>query len=198
MDNAQLINQTSGDTEYYTDPKIIAAATIVLGSIDLDPASSKAANKIVDASRFFTKADEPLKRSWDGTVWMNHPFHGGWKACTYDCQRETCRKRGFHIHEDIPSNADWINKYVNQYRAGNIVEALNITYAATSETWFQPLLKFPQCFLWPRTNYYLPNGEIKKGVTKGSVITYLGDHVAHFAHIFKSFGTIKIKYEQTR
>lgn len=45
----QHINQTSGDVEYYTPLAIIAAAHLVLGTIDLDRASSATANKRVKA-----------------------------------------------------------------------------------------------------------------------------------------------------
>lgn len=41
---AQLINQTSGNTEYYTPIDIVDAARYVMGWIDLDPASSALAN----------------------------------------------------------------------------------------------------------------------------------------------------------
>lgn len=44
MNSAQLINQDSGDVEYYTPAQIVEAARVVLGGIDLDPASSEAVN----------------------------------------------------------------------------------------------------------------------------------------------------------
>ena len=45
---ATLINQTSGKVEYYTPADIVEAARRVMGSIDLDPASSPAANETVN------------------------------------------------------------------------------------------------------------------------------------------------------
>ena len=162
----QHINQTSGDVEYYTPPAIIEAAYLVLGTIDLDPASSEAANERVKAIRIFTDADDGLSQEWIGKVWMNHPF--GKKQ-----------------------NSKWIAKLEEEYRAGRVTEACCITYACTSEKWFQPLLQRPQCFLCPRTNYLLPNGSVKKGVTKGSVVTYFGENVAGFAEAFASLGVVK-------
>ena len=47
----QQINQTSGDVEYYTPPAIIEAARLVMGTIDLDPASSETANERVRAGQ---------------------------------------------------------------------------------------------------------------------------------------------------
>ena len=161
------INQTSGDVEYYTPPAIIAAATLVLGTIDLDPASSETANERVQAVRIFTEADDGLNREWAGKVWMNHPFG---KA----------------------QNPKWIKKLEEEFESGRVTEACCITYACTSEKWFQPLLQRPQCFLSPRTNYYLPDGSLKKGVTKGSVVTYFGENVSRFREAFASLGVVKI------
>lgn len=197
--NATLINQTSGEVEFGTDPRIINAARTVMGGIELDPASSEYWNSTVKANRFFTKADNGLELPWYQTdktqtrVWMNHPFHGGWRACDENCKRKSCVKRGHHIYENIPSNADWVNKLINEYDLGRVSQACCITFASTSEAWFQPLAHFPQCYLSPRTNYYKADGTLLEGVTKGSVVTYLGRNIYRFASTFKVFGVCKGK-----
>jgi hypothetical protein len=150
MNNAQLINQDSGDFEYYTPAEIILAARALMGGIDLDPASSEIANETIGATQIFTIADDGLSRSWHGRVWMNHPF-------------------------SRTGNKLWVNKLVAEWEAGRVQQACCITYAATSEAWFRPLMAFPQCFLSPRTNYRRPDGKIARGVSKGSVVTYLPD-----------------------
>jgi len=53
MNNATLINQDSGKTEYGTPADIIWRARNTLGGIDLDPASSEFFNYNVGAVRFF-------------------------------------------------------------------------------------------------------------------------------------------------
>lgn len=166
MNNAQLINQDSGDTEYYTPLEIISAARLVMGSIDLDPFSSGAANERVRAKWYFDESTDGLSQDWSGNVWMNHPF-----------SREYNRK--------------CIEKLFNEYEAGNVGQACCITFAATSEQWFMPLHRFPQCYLVPRTNYYLPNGERKTGVTKGSVVTYMGHRREQFRQEFIKHGMVK-------
>lgn len=195
MTDHQLINQTSGETEYYTPEEIIDAARRVMGGIELDPASSQGANQVVRAERIFTSADDGLSQPWVAkSCWMNHPFHRGWTACKTDCQRKSCAKRGHHIYHDIPSNTDWITKLCMSIGWEKVHQACNITFAATSEKWFQPLLQRPQCFLFPRTNYRKPDGTIVKGITKGSVVTYFGININRFAAEFERFGQVKISY----
>jgi len=167
MKNYQNINADSGSDEYFTPIEIIEAARRVMGEIDLDPASSSEANKRINTLWFFDKHNDGLKAEWRGRVWMNHPF--GKKT-----------------------NRQWIQKLVSEFNSGRVTEAVCITFAATSERWFQPLIVFPQCFLCPRTNYFLPDGTIKRGVTKGSVVTYLGPNVDRFAKEFQEMGVVKI------
>jgi hypothetical protein len=80
---------------------------------------------------------------------------------------------------------------ISEFEKGNIKQACCITFAATSEAWFRPLLAYPQCFIHGRTNYYLPDGTKKKDVTKGSVVTYLGDNTERFKEVFSKIGTVK-------
>lgn len=169
MNAAQLINATTGNFEWYTPTTIVEAARLAMGSIDLDPASSSKANERVRATCYWGPNHDVMDCQWHGNVWMNHPF-----------SRE--------------HNAKWIGKLVAEAELGHIDQACCITFAATSEKWFRPLLCYPQCFLYPRTNYLLPDGTIKRGVTKGSVVTYLGPNVQDFAAAFAKLGSVKIAY----
>ena len=165
INNATLINQTSGNFEYYTPSEIVEAARRVMGSIDLDPASSAIANQIVRARHYYTIEDDGLKQRWFGNVWMNHPFSRA-------------------------NNPKWIDKLRIEYEIGDVGQSCSICFAATSESWFQPLYDYPLCFLSPRTNYFLPDGTLKEDVTKGSVVAYLGTNILGFIHEFQPFGSV--------
>lgn len=198
MDNHQHVNQSSGIVEYYTDPRLPAAAREVMGGIDLDPASCVLANAFgVFADQIYTRENDGLAQKWGGNVWLNHPFHRGEIPCPEDrskCVKQICIKptgrdkngppRG-HIDERIPSNKDWIKKAVSEYRGGNARAIILICFASTSEGWFRPLLNFPLCFLTPRTNYYRPDGSLAGDVSKGSVIAYMGTDPTRFKRIFE-------------
>jgi hypothetical protein len=173
MNSAQLINQTSGNCEYRTPQNIVEAARRAMGGISLDPASSYAFNQHIKAEAFFGLQKngtfiDGLKEEWHGRIWLNHPFGRG-------------------------GNQRWIEKLFEEFDANRVEAACCITYACTSENWFQCLLGWPQCFLAPRTNYLLPDGTVKRGVTKGSVVTYLGDQTKAFAMAFAGLGTIKVQ-----
>ncbi len=184
--------------EYYTPQEIIEAARIVLGQIDLDPASSDQANLRVRANKYYTAADDGLTREWNGRVWMNHPFGRSERACGQHCKKKTCKKRGHCLTEDKPGNKEWITKLESEFAAGRCVEACCITFAATSEEWYLPLLLRPQAYLRGRTGYLLPTGETLEGCTKGSVVTYYGQNVERFAAAFGALAVVKTVYAPNR
>jgi len=160
--SATLINQSSGNVEWYTPFEIVNAARLAMGGIDLDPASCAVANETVKATTIFTRDDDGLSRDWHGNVWMNHPFGR--------------------------DNGKWMAKLIAEYRAGRIGQACCITFASTSEKWFKPLLDYPQCYLHGRTRY-IGGGD---SPPKGSVVTYMGPNLASFWRAFSPLGTVKI------
>jgi ParB family chromosome partitioning protein len=203
-DNAQLINQDSNDTERYTDPAIMERVRKFFGEIELDPASSRIANKVVQAKRIITKKGDGLSKPWKAkTVWLNHPFQKGEKKChPINCKKKACndptsvKYRGHCITEDIPSNLEWMEKLISEYEKGNFEESLNITFVNSSETWCQLLLKRGvQCFIDKRIEYYSPTGKKSGGVTKGSMITYIGKRENEFAELFSEIGEVKFSYK---
>jgi hypothetical protein len=195
MDEHQLINQDSGNVEYFTPSAIVEAARRVMGSIELDPASCAKANETIRAERFYDEAMDGYNQPWVAqTLWLNHPFGREEQVCDNDCKKKTCAKRGHHVEKYKPGNKQWVDKLEASYRDGLVGEACCICFASTSEGWFRPLLFRPQCFLSPRTNYVGPDGKIVQGVSKGSVVTYFGTNVAAFAREFAALGVVKIPY----
>lgn len=172
--NARLINQTSGKQNWWTPVEIIEAARRAMKGITLDPASSAGANKRVRAICYFTPLDSALECPWHGNIFMNHPFG----------RRE---------------NPLWINKLISEFERGNVSQACCITFAATSETWFQPLYNYPLCFLSPRTEYFDPaTGTTARGVPKGSVVAALGIDPDRFSDAFCDMGRVLVAHKQIR
>ncbi len=173
MNQAQMIHQNSGVTEYHTPLDIVDVARALLGgTIDLDPASNPLANASIRAATIYTRFDDGLSKNWVGRVFMNHPFSSPERACKPNCRKIVCKRRGYCTDVDLPGNADWISKLVGSYEFGDVTSACCICFAATSEQWFAPLMRYPQMYFTGRVNYYLANGDLTEGVPKGSVLTY--------------------------
>jgi len=69
-----LVTKHRGEMEWYTPEEHIERVRKVLGTIDLDPASTKLAQKIVKAGKFYTEADDGLTQAWFGNVFLNPPY----------------------------------------------------------------------------------------------------------------------------
>ena len=62
---AKHLSADSAD-ERYSPPWLLEAVRLVMGSIDLDPASTEAANRTVQAARIFTREENGLAEPWGG------------------------------------------------------------------------------------------------------------------------------------
>lgn len=63
----------SGSGERYTPAHVAEGARAVMGGIDLDPASCARANEIVKATKYYTRAENGLRRPMSGRVILNAP-----------------------------------------------------------------------------------------------------------------------------
>lgn len=59
--------------DWHSPAEIVEAAWRVMGEIDLDPASSEVANRIIKAKRFYTVKEEALSQPWGSRVWLSPP-----------------------------------------------------------------------------------------------------------------------------
>ncbi len=160
------VANNSGDNEWYTPPEFIEAARLVMGSIDLDPASSEVANRTVGAERIYTAADDGLKLVWEGRVWMNPPYEKG-----------------------------LIDRFAEKLRAevaaGNVKEAVILVNNATDTRWFATLCEVASmiCFPTGRIRFHKPDGE-RGAPLQGQAVIYIGGHHEGFARAFASFGMV--------
>jgi phage N-6-adenine-methyltransferase len=150
---------------WYTPPCYIESARLVLGQIDLDPASSPEANETILAETFFTEETDGLLQDWFGKVWLNPPY--GRIA------------------------AEFTLKLVTEYESGHIDEAILLINSNTTDTnWFQPLWAYTLCFTDHRINFHSPQNTEAKGSTHGSLFVYFGENTSRFCKEFKQYGAV--------
>ena len=167
------IHVSDDSYEWYTPREYIHAARIVMGSIDLDPASCADANQTVEASEYYTKEDDGLAREWWGNVWLNPPY------CMPEIEQFTGR---VHV----------------LYQKKKIDQAVVLVNNATDTAWFHLLLNhYPVCFTSGRVRFYGPNVS-SGGPRQGQAIFYLGKNKQEFIREFSKFGIVVSKDDSTQ
>lgn len=156
----------TGENEWYTPDEYLDAARAVLGEIDLDPASSDAAQEKVQATKYFTKETNGLTRDWEGRVWLNPPYAQ-------------------------PFIAEFVSKMVAERRAGRVTAAIMLTHNYTDTAWFHEAAGLADaiCFTRGRVKFYDASGAIA-APTQGQAFTYFGDDIAAFATAFAGVGFV--------
>jgi hypothetical protein len=154
----------TGEFERYTPAKYIEAAREVLGRIDLDPASSKQAQKVVKARKMFTAREDGLEQEWNGNIWLNPPYH---------------RELG-------PA---FIKKLLEEIAAGRTKEAILLNNNGTDTDWFKDAAPIcaSVCFTVGRVKFLQPNG-VAVLPTQGQAFFYFGRRVSKFEGVFCSIG----------
>lgn len=154
--------------EWYTAPRYIEAAREVMGSIDLDPASSELANKTVRATTFYTKKSNGLSLPWYGNVWLNPPYGRS---------------------KNVSILRLFVERLIYFYEKGDISQAVVCTTADTDEQWWKLLTPFYTCFPDHHV-YYFREGDKKDKHMLGTAFTYLGMYDIKFARVFRSIGPV--------
>lgn len=154
----------TGEFERYTPAQYIEAARTVMGAIDLDPASSKQAQEIVKAEKFFTEQTDGRKQEWHGRVWLNPPYH-----------------------RDLAP--EFINRLVQEFEAGRVTQAIVLTNNSTDTDWFLVAVRActSLCFTKGRINFYVPSGPDVLP-TQGQAFFYFGSDPQRFEDVFCTIG----------
>jgi hypothetical protein len=162
MSQPMSVLTSEGTTEWYTPPGIIERARAVLGSIDLDPASSAVAQQWIAAERYYT-AGVPHGQ-WAGRVWLNPPF------------------------DDTPA---WVDRLEATYNAGDVTAAVLLVNSAPGYIWWEELWRRrPVCMLRERLSFYTADGTPGGQAKKGTTIAYYGRNVERFIEQFRDLGRV--------
>ena len=156
------VSYNSGNSEWYTPAEYIELAHEVMGNIDLDPASSEIANKIVQAKKYYTAENDGLSQEWSGNIWLNPPYA-----------------------------SELINKFVDKFisELAKINQAIILVNNATETEWFNKLVRHSSALCFPsgRVKFNRPDGTIGAPL-QGQALIYFGEQAKKFIEIFKVKG----------
>jgi hypothetical protein len=167
----KLAYLSSESDEWNTPPLILDAAREVFGgTIDTDPASNFEAQKFVQASVWYSKAQNGLRTDlpWSGSVWMNPPYGIG-----------------------DTSAGPFVRRLLSELRSGNVREAItNLNVSSTTTNWFSPIWNIAALHLiyQGRPDYWRAGDEGASGPNKGTIFSYFGDSEDRFVQIFGPMG----------
>jgi hypothetical protein len=180
----------SSKSENWGTPGWIAdASRLVMGRIDIDPASCAAANRVIKARYYVTKEMNGLKVNWafpgstetPARIFLNPP--GGKEEDNYSKVKRWWNRLLWHRERPDFGEAMFL---------AFSIEAMQTTQLDCERS----LLEFSTCVFSRRVNFIdLITGEIVTGNTHASSITYVPGRLnkeSAFRQVFSQYGDIVI------
>lgn len=152
--------------ECYTPEGVIAGVREVLGGLELDPASCEDANKVVRASRYYTKENDGLSLPWDArTVFLNPPYK--------------------------PAPVLWVDKFIREVHWTPDRRGILIVNNCTDTEWFRTLVRtqMPFC-LTKRIKFNMRDRPEAVSPRQGQAIFYSGPYEDDFYRVFSLWGVV--------
>ena len=154
----------SGNNEWYTPIKYINSARIVMGTIDLDPASNDFAQASIKAKTYYTANNSGLLKNWKGKIWLNPPY-----------SRNLLNK--------------FIDKLINEEEVSEYICLVN---SSTDTQWCHSLMDNADsmCLTKGRISFLNQNGIKVKGNSRGQIFFYKGNNIKAFIKEFSVYGKV--------
>jgi hypothetical protein len=159
------LNCSIEDRVFYGTPIAwVEACRDAMGSIELDPASCFEANEaVVKADRFYDRATDGLKQSWESrSLFMNPPWN---------TRREQLL---------------WANKLISELDAGNVNQAIVLGNNNTDAVAFHVFGSRATAIALPqgRIQFISVYGRGESSNTRGQIFFYFGNCWSRFYDVF--------------
>lgn len=161
------MSEPVGDT-WCTPEHLVQRVRTFLGGIDCDPASNDEANKVIQATTYFTIETDGLANEVHGTCLCNPPYG----------------KKHNHSQAGV-----FLDHLIHQYNVGNMTEGLFLSNVATDTEWFERMWQFPLLFFRKRLQFYRP-GHPGTSPRYANVMAYIGHRPYEFEAAFKHYGHV--------
>jgi hypothetical protein len=159
--------------EWISNRDLVDSAHLLMGGIDLDPASSVMANKYVNAKNFYTISDDGLNdQEWHGNVYLfppNRSYFWNTKAYRWKATRGLSPTL-------ISGHALWWQTLKRKWLTGEINQAVYFSNCPDMFLYAQDIFDHPICILRTRpilVQHFLATDEIKSRNTCVSFVVYL-------------------------
>lgn len=171
------IKHSSETDQWFTPEWVINGVKEVLGRIDLDPASSVEANKVVGASNILTEEQDGLTSEWIGSnIFINPP--------------------GGKIKNQSQAILFWM-RLMKHLDEGKLDHAIYLAFSVEALQTSQnkdckAIGEFPFCVPNKRIKFVSPEG-IKNSPSHANMIVYVPgkvDSSKKFSEVFNKYGTI--------
>jgi len=183
MKQSMSVLTSQSTVQWYTPPDITNRARTVMGSIDLDPASTDYPNTWIRATRIYTlelpdirhlniedrkrtikkQSREQLMKqpTWKGNIFLNPPFD---------------------------DTTMWVNRLHSSYQQGG-VEAVLLVNTAAGYGWWERLWRhYDTVLLKDRLSFIREDGTQGGPAKKGQTLAYFGTHTEHFFDVYQDLG----------
>lgn len=165
---------------WYTPAPLVEMARLVLGPIDLDPASDEHGNETIQAARFITEDEDGLSADWGrapSTVWLNPP--------------------GGKVGRDSRAGLFW-RRLMAHRDAGLLQHAVFLAFSAealqnTQGKGTPAIMDFPFCIPAKRVRFRFPYAH-KDAPSHSNAVVYvpgLVNRTDSFVNVFSALGLCK-------
>jgi site-specific DNA-methyltransferase (adenine-specific) len=130
-----------------------------------------ATSKNKKCKKFFGRKNSALKQSWmSQRIFCNPPYEGPAKKCERGCDKDHCRKRGYHFEEDYTGLYGWLSQAAGAVIKDYTELVVFVLPANTGVKWFHQFAPLAvTAFIHPRIAFEV-NGKPLKSPPHASML----------------------------